>query len=283
MSTDTNKTKAALQSIMNFIRAEPSYVNITNQYGISLAPTMTASQQTIAVSNTLGADLSSVFQTWNQLKPDQTDSTAEAIIRSMFVSIDAASEELASLKSASSNLNVAANGAISGLNALLKNLNTDIANQNNQITRYNNLIAANNVEINSINKKLSGSSGFLQGFLTGITLGIYSGLRDDLSTQKNDRTKNTNNRVLIQQAQAQTRHDINVINQINPALRNVETLDASIVSLENTMQTLEALVQKTEHDGERLVGTENGKVAEFYRHRFNKDMTALLQWQGVFS
>ncbi len=282
MSADTDNTRAALQNISNFIRAEPSYVNITNQYNISLADTMTTSKTTYSDATTLGQELAALFATWNKLQLNDSDEAAEFTIRRMVVQIDTSSEELARLKQASNNLNVAANEVIGDLEPVSQQLHTKLDTEQRQIQSLQASLAATAQEINHIHDQLSGSSGFWDGFLTGITAGIYSGLRDKLSKQNALRSMYNSQLQQLQQTSQQTQRDIQTINQVSPALSSVNKLDASLVSLENSMQTLATLAQKTEHDGDRITGTENGKVAQFYYNRFNKDMTALLEWQNVF-
>lgn len=283
ISADPDKTRAALQNIINFIESERSYVNITNQYKIiNLADTMRASHTTYADARILGQDLAALFDIWNQLQPSDSDEAAEATIRKMVVQIDTSSKELDCLKQASSNLNVASNEVIGELENVSQNLQDKLTQEEQQIQSIKASLAATAQEINHINDQLSGSSGFWEGFKTGISLGIYSGLRDKLSKQKELQSQYNSQLLQLQRTSQQTRQDAETINQLNQVLSSVSVLDTCIVSLENTMNTLITLAQQTEHDGDRITGTENGKVAQFFRNKFNNDMTALLEWQNVF-
>ncbi|MCG8334233.1 MAG: hypothetical protein MJE63_06925 [Proteobacteria bacterium] len=282
MSADTDKTRAALQSILSFIEKEPSYVAITNRFDINLADTFTACQKTYSDAKILGQDLADLFATWNQIQPRAPDVLAEILIRSMVLKIETTSEELDRLKQDSSKLNVAANEVIGDLSTVSRRLHAQLETEQEETRRLESELNATSNEINHINHELSGSSGFWQGFLTGITAGIYSGLRDKLSKQKALRSQYNCQLQQLNQKSLQTQQDIQTINQIDPALSSVNSLDTSIVALENTMQSLMALAKQTEHDGEHIIGQENGKVAEFYHKRFENDMNALLEWQNVF-
>lgn len=282
MSTNTNKTKTALNSVLEFIRIEPSFANTARRYGVDLNSTMSSSQETYADAIALGADLSSLFVTWDELVPSLTDAQADILIKRMLVEIDNSEEELVKLKASSILLSEYVNSSIRALQIVSNTIHAQIITEQTQMVALRaNMNSAVN-QINQINKELSGSSGFLQWFLTGITAGIYSGLRDKLSKAKSLRSSYTREYTQLQQTAIQTQNDQRVIPQIDSALRLVQSLYASIVSLENTMEALSTLAKSTEHDGTRIVGTENGKVAAFYRNRFNKDMTALLEWKNVF-
>jgi hypothetical protein len=282
MSINTNKTKTALNSVLEFIRMEPSFANTARGYGVDLSSTMTSSQKTYADATVLGLDLSSLFTTWNKLVPSMSDNQADIIIKSMLVEIDNSEEELIKLKASSILLNESVNSSIPALQTVSTTIHTQIITEDAEMVTLRANMNSAVAQINQINKELSGSSGFLQGFLTGITAGIYSGLRDRLSKEKSLRSSYAREYTQLQQTSIQTQNDQRVIPQIDSALRSVQSLYASIVSLENTMEALSTLAKNTEHDGTRIVGTENGKVAAFYHNRFNKDMTALLEWKNVF-
>lgn len=282
MSTNTNKTKAALNSVLEFIRIEPSFTAMASKYGVDLSNTMSSSNATYAGATVLGADLSLLFATWDELVTDLTDAEAEIVIKRMLVEIDNSDEELVKLKASSTLLSEYVNSSIPALQTVSNTIHAQIvAEKSEMITLRTNMTSTVN-QINQINKELSGASGFLQGFLTGITVGIYSGLRGKLNKAKSLRSSYALEYTKLQQTSNQTQNDQRVIPQIDSALKSVQSLYTSIVSLENTMEALSTLAKSTEHDGTRIVGTENGKVAAFYRNRFNKDMTALFEWKNVF-
>jgi hypothetical protein len=282
MSTNTNNTKAALNSVLEFIKIEPSFASVASSYGVDLSSTMSSSQETYADATALGADLSSLFTKWDELVPSLTDAQADIVIKMMLVEIDNSEEELVKLKASSTLLSEYVNSSIPALQTVSNNIHAQIITEQEEMVTLRANMNSTVSQINQINKELSGSSGFLEGFLTGITAGIYSGLRDKLNKAKSLRSSYAREYVKLQQTSNQKQNDQRVIPQIDSALRSVQSLYTSIVSLENTMEALSTLAKSTEHDGTLIVGTENGKVAAFYRNRFNKDMTALLEWKNVF-
>jgi len=282
MSTDIKHTQEAISHILNFIKKEPSFASTAIKYKVDLSKTLTLSQSVYANTCTLGSDLSSLFTTWDQLTADKTDDEAEVLIKILLVEIDNSEEELKKLKAVSSSLNESVNSAESALKNVASNIHNQITAEKKQMENLQVDIKNTADEINKINKELSGSSGFLEGFLTGISAGIYSGLRDKLSQAKSLRNTYANQYAQIQRTFSQTQYDEKTISQIDFELQLVSDLYSSVVSLENTLQALSVLAKSTEHDGSRIYRTENGKVAAFYRERFNKDMTQLLEWKNVF-
>jgi len=281
MSTKPQKTREILFSINKFNSSEANYVNITNKHGISLTDLFNVSKTTYTSATALGFDLSAVFSNWDLILASSTDADAENNLRSMLVHLDSSLEELNKLKGNSANLNVKANDVMGKLQGLSTQLHNDYATQQGQINQCSANIVNTVNQINSINRQLSGSSGFWEGFKTGISLGIYSGLRDKLSEQKRLRDQYNNERNQLVSAQQQTQRDIVAISQIDPIVQHVTSLDSNVVALENIVLNLNELAKQTEHDGSKT-GSGNTKVAEYYKAHFGSDMSQLQLWKNVF-
>lgn len=282
-SGDSDRTKAALQNIINFIKSERFYVSIANQYKtINLTDTVLCSHAIDSDAIILGKDLAALFNTWNQLQSSDSDMIVEARIREMVTRIDLFKEELDRFQKDATNLNIVANQVMGELESVFQNLQNQLNQEKQQIQIVEASLATAVREMNHINEQLSGSSGFWEGFKTGISFGIYSGLRHQLSKQNELRSQYNSKLLELQRTSQQTKQDAAATRQLNCILSSVSVLDTCIVSLENRINTLIALTKQTEHNGDRIIGTDNKKVAQFFQDRFNNDMTALFKWQNVF-
>lgn len=283
MSTDTDNTRAALQNIRDFQSMLPVLTPAVNSLGFNFGDVTNVSSQTTVSATVLGARLERLFIGWDRLQTAMADTEAELIFRGILVNITATCQatkafrgDAISLQATAEALNGELGNAIQGLNSRLTAERQDLAQSDGRVVQ-------SNAAIQSLQVQLSGSKGFWKGFEQGVTLGIYHPVDDNLNDQRNLYNQAVQAYQTAERDIEQIQANTHVLLQANQSLRLVVGLGGSTVSLENIVLTISGLAAETQHDGTQLTGTTNGRVAEFFRNRFNKDMTTLAAWRDVFT
>jgi hypothetical protein len=250
--------------------------------GLDFASLERGCQLTIVNAHLLGSDLDSLFSTWDMLKPDLPDPVAEAFLRRLLVSIMTTAKDVGSFRTAATSLQVTAETAIGQLNTAIGATKQRIQDEQSQVTQLETDMQNIQNQIAQLQQQMSSSDEFWKAFAEGLSLGIYHPIEDDINQQRN----------LYQQAvekRQQARSDLvaiqansDLLSQASQSLTLAEGLDDSTTTLENVMVRISGLAAKTEHDDTQATEATNGKVAAFFRNRFNADMTELAGWRGVF-
>lgn len=129
---------------------------------------------------------------------------------------------------------------------------------------------------------MSGSEGFWQAVAEGATMGIYHPIEDDINQQRDLYRQAVEKRQTLIGDLTAIRANTDLLTHASQSLTLAEGLDDSTATLENIVLRISGLAAKTEHDDTQATEATNGKVAAFFRDRFNADMTELTSWRGVF-
>lgn len=130
-------------------------------------------------------------------------------------------------------------------------------------------------QYNNAKNELEGGKGFGNGFLTGITLGIYNPVKKNLDKAKNalatwnDQIAIINRQIQLHQAAESE------LNQCNGLLSNMFQLETVITGLENLLNDLGVNFQAAFDHEEKAIKTSNEKVAVYYQRLVGKDMAKL--------
>lgn len=277
------QTKAAVQAIHLFLAEAPKYIRAVQHYQIDLNTTYTKCNDTYGLIESLNMDMGQVVQSWNNITSSPEDAIAELYIRALVTELDNAQDTLKRLQSSASDLKSNSTHVEAELNDKLKQLQAELKSENQQINQLNQEITEAVKNINKINDDLSGASGFWEGLKTGLTFGIYSGLRDKLKLQKSLYHDYKAKLAQRKSAYNTINSDAQAIQQVQPALNTATYLYNNLTPLQNTLNDLLELVKDTEHDGDKVISTTKMKVADFYRKYLNTKMQELLAWQDAFS
>jgi hypothetical protein len=212
------------------------------------------SNTTTVSANELGSNLKSLFKTWGKLQPSISDSAAQTFFLQLLTNITATSQATKAFRDSAVSLHIAAEES-----------------SNNVANAVNNLTA-----------QLSAAQAELDKLKTHITgINTQPTLNPD---QQRDLFNQTQQKYLLMQKDfMETQADTYMLNKLQLSLSLVKGLDSNTVSFENIVLKISGLADQTEHDGTQSTGATNGRVAEFFRNRFNTEMTELLDWRGVFS
>ena len=122
----------------------------------------------------------------------------------------------------------------------ISNLTVAIQNFNNQaqLAQLNYQNALN--EYNNANSQLSGSSGFLTGFLTGLTFGIYNKVKQEMDAANNAMVSAQANYNAAQQAAANANQSQNALNSCVSSLSELSDLMSGLTDLQNSINSVSA-------------------------------------------
>jgi hypothetical protein len=253
-----------------------------NGLGLNFADLEHASQSTMVDAHLVGTDLDSLFPMWDKLQPGLPDQEAELTLRQLLVGIMAATKDVSSFRAAATSLQVTSETAIGQLSRAIAETKQRIQDEQNQLTQLATDMQNIQNRMTQLQQQLSGSDGFWQTVGEVLSAGIYHPIEDDLNEQRDLYRQAVEKHQRASSDLAAIKTNTELLSRASQSLTLAEGLDDSTVSLENVVLRISALAAKTEHDDTQITEATNGKVAAFYRDRFNADMTELTGWRGVF-
>lgn len=147
------------------------------------------------------------------------------------------------------------------VNAQINNLQQSIQNEQSQYnqaqTDYNNAVK----QYNNAQSQLSGSSGFLNGFITGITLGIDNKVKQEEDAASDAQANAQNSMLRSQQAITKIQNGQNVLNTCNNILSELNDLIVSATDLQNTINSTYDSSQQAATDAQNAGGANSTLVA----------------------
>jgi len=281
--SETTDVSQALRNIQALLQQRPNCNQIQQQYKINFDIAFAQANKTACAASVLGSDIQETCATWTDITHGMPDEIAQMKIQVLAMGLQHSQEAVTQLKAEVNNLNMTSNDIIGELDNLSGELNNQISAEQAKINNLNQSLQGNAAQITSVQSQLSGSSGFWQGFLTGITAGIYSGLRDKLSHLRDLRNSYNSEIQQLQITSIQLTANCNTINQAKSLMSTFSGLYTGVVALENVLVSINALIAQTQHDGDKIITTNNEPVAKFFLARFGNDMNALLQWKNIMS
>jgi hypothetical protein len=282
MSTDSDNTRAALQNVQTCATILPRLSAGMNGLGLDFASLETGCRSTMVNAHLLGTDLDSLFNLWDTLRPELPDQVAELILRRLLVGIMTTARDVSSFRATATSLQVTTETAIGQLNTAIAATKQHIQDEQNQVAQLETDMQNIQSRIAQLQQQMSGSDGFWQAFAEGLSMGIYHPIEDDLNEQRDLYRQAVEKRQSVCSDLTAIQSNTELLSQASQSLTLAEGLDDSTVTLENVVLRISGLAAKTEHDDTQATEATNGKVAAFFRNRFNADMTELAGWRGVF-
>ncbi|MEN2284463.1 hypothetical protein AAGF08_20125 [Algoriphagus sp. SE2] len=157
----------------------------------------------------------------------------------------------------------------------IKEVKKQILNSNSQKQSAEMALALARTQYNQARSELEGGKGFGNGFLTGLTLGIYNPVKKNLDKAKNAvATRNNQIAIINRQIQLYQTAD-SELNQCQNLLSKMFQLDIVITGFENLLNKIGTNFQAAFDHEEKAITTSNEKVAAYYQRLVGKDMTGL--------
>jgi hypothetical protein len=282
MSTDIDKTKTALQNLRDSATILPKLSASMNGLGLDFADLEKECQSTMVDAHLLGTDLESLFAVWDTLQPGLPDQVAELILRRLLISIMAATQDVSSFRATATSLQVTTEAAIGQLNTAIAATKQRIQDEQDQLTQLATDMQNIQNRMAQLQQEMSGSTGFWQAVGEALSGGAYHPIEDNLNEQRDLYRQAVDKRQSVINDLAAIQANTDLLSRASQSLALAEGLDDSTATLENVVLRISGLAAKTEHDDTQATEATNGKVAAFFRNRFNSDMTELATWRGVF-
>lgn len=276
--TDAEKAKFALRKINSTLNKK----DFPKALEESFEKLKLIGQSVLADASLSNEEFDELFPIWNLIQHDLPDEIVDLLLRKMFINITATAKVIKNLRASVTLLNVKGNEMIGNLEKEIYALNEKISGETQDLTKLEENIQKIKQNISSLRRKISGSSGFWKGFSEGITAGIYHPVDDNLNEQERLLRDYKRAHISALNKLQQIKNDKLELEHSQTSLNDIINLDDSTVSLENCMQSLCSLVSKTHHSDGRVVSTDNDKISNFFRKRFDKYMKELATWRDVF-
>jgi len=253
-----------------------------NGLGLDFASLEGGCQSTMVNAHMLGADLDSLFSSWDKLQPGLPDQVAELMLRQLLVGIMATAKDVGSFRTTATSLQVTAETAIGQLGTAIAATKQRIQDEQNQAAQLDTDMQNIQNQIAQLQQQMSGSTGFWQTVGEVLSGGAYHPIEDNLNAQRDLYRQAVDKRQRVINDLAAIQANTDLLSQASQSLTLAEGLDDSTATLENVVLRISGLAARTEHDDTQATEATNGQVAAFFRERFNVDMTELAGWRGVF-
>ena len=150
------------------------------------------------------------------------------------------------------------------VSAQISNLNVAIQNYNNQAQQsqvdYNNALN----DYNSANSQLSGSSGFWNGFLTGLTLGIDNRIKQEMNAATNAMNSAQASLNAAQQASANSNQTQFVLNSCVSSLNQLSNLLSGLTDLQNSINSVSSSCKQGAQDEKNAANANDPAVINVF-------------------
>jgi len=138
-------------------------------------------------------------------------------------------------------------------------------------------------DLSDAKKELEGSQGFLNGFLTALTFGIYNPLQENIE-KANSAIMTCNNQIQVIKAQLQ------ILNQSseellegNYMLDRLNNLNGSLNEYLNFLTGAETSLKEAIEDAERSEQAQSETLGAYYKKQAGKEMNELFSWIDTFN
>lgn len=265
------------QSISN-LRTYISWYNsggpmFTNMNTNSFSQLSGACNQALLQFLSLNAGIEKLKNNWQNLQQSNASATIEGVLLSgLLKDLSAQSSALISTCSVIKSTSVSLSAAV---NAQIYNLQNAIQAEQNQYNQaqqdYSNAV----MQFNNAQNQLSGSSGFLNGFITGITLGIDNKVKDEEDAASNAKAAAQNSMITSQLAMETIQKEQNSLNSCTGTITQLNNVIDSATTLQNTINSTYADCEKAATDAQASAASSSQTVEQIFINLAEPALTSL--------
>lgn len=253
-----------LSQSLNFIKTYISWYNTgqEQQTGLSITPFLDLYTGSTSILN----QLSMINHTINAFHNSWENFVQNPLLNmaSLFeLYLTKLQQEVNDLISSASVVKSNAENLSSTVSTQINNLNTQIQTYTYQYqmaqNEYNNAIN----QYNDAESQLSGSKGFLTGFLTGISFGIYNKVKIEMNAANDAKNNAQASMNASQQAMSNLNNSRNALNSCIASLSELDTLMTGLTDLQNATNASTAACKQgaiDEHNAANAFDSEVNKI-----------------------
>ncbi len=245
-------------------------------------PLIAQCHSVLAAGALLKDDLEQLSHCWQQLKnPNLAPPLAQLYFRQLVAELAAIQHESQQLRQFSAQLHTLTQEALPPMQNRSQQLGAQIRKLESENQEHQQALEKAQAEYNRAKAELSGDKGFLNGFLTGVSFGIYNPIKKNLETQK--KAIHTINMAIsqIRTAQVELEQNRTQLDTVTKLALKVTDVSTHLIDLENAANAAYAKAQEAAREEARIQGA-SPRAAEYYTQHFDQDIDALLAWQSCF-
>ena len=245
------------------------------QTGLDIDPfTVLNSGSTSALNQLtiINSVIMSFKSSWNQFIQNPVTNMASVFEQDLTL----LKQEVDALIATASGTKSDAENLVSAISTQINNLNIAIQNYDDQYQQAQNDYNDAVNQYNDANSQLSGGQGFLSGFLTGITLGVYNKVKQEMdaaNNAKNNAQASMNN---IQQALANSNSAQNALNSCISTLNELNDLMAGLTDLQNGVNSTDSACKQGAIDEHNAANANDKVVIDVFIKLANTQVQTLI-------